>query len=617
MGTHVLYNGIHLYNVQTRQWDEEMVYDDSHTDLVRHLYHLRFETVVHDTVVSSSDPIGVTEALGSDDTVANRYARLRALLAQPRSTLQISMDDPAGNPIQILKAEPAGRGSYSIHYDVDNGPKPHDVSVIHIAGLKCWRVVFAIDVAKVECAANGMIPFILNNRWSIAEEMDADGFTTRNITGHLRLAVAEALIAQMQNVAPWRSLCVPSLEYGFRRDRMEFAVSANGLDCDYRVTDRQIHTAAPWPATKMDLTHVEETGNGLTFTSECGVRLEGPPHVPKALLLARAVQCVDARLNFLEAVGDKRVNYIIESGRVVNHIGERNAVEVALRLARTPNDIPSFVANLSKKIAEPLKLPGFQGQPEQYSPQKSTPLHPYGYTPAGETRVAVVALLACYLQSPCSPEHSIQQPQGPATQLVETPPAKTGHKPGTGYTLPSGKDKLSASTKQYMYSYCTMHSEYLNNDCRVALPKAWSPPEESENTSDSADPPDTVMVFRLGSGICYRKIVFDAERVGAWPQIPEPVDVFQEAGSNLRGTRLRAHIIPHASTLSSAKDQLIYRVRGEYVYVLNRPPTKKDALSAGVLPFVDAASVDGHYYPAQSFDASLGPAVPATSSKNR
>lgn len=604
-GTHVLYNGVHLYNCLTRQWDEEMVYDDSGTDLLYHRYRLRFEGIVHSLAVPSSEPVGFTRALGARDSLASRYADLRVALAQPRQAFSVSMQDASRNFVTVLRAEAATTStSHNRFADVDNGPKPHNVTVTHVAGLNCWRVAFSIDVCLAECAESSTAPFVLGNRWSVSEEMDDNGFITRTFAGRLRLAISEALVAQIRNQAPWRRLVVPSLEHGFRRDRMEFSTSVNGLECDYRVVDRQVHTAAPWPATKIEMTHTESTGDGLSVSSECTVRLEGPPHVNKQLMIMRAVQCLDARLNFLSADKEKPQFYV-EDGRVVDHIGDRNVIEVSLRLRRVPEEgnILGSLQNIStNSLGKPLKLAKVPGEPAEYSPSKSPLLDVYGYTPAGESRVAVVALFACYLQTPCG-AHAGPQPSSEPTSIVETPPGTIGEPPGAWSDILSrGEDDLSDATRECFYTYAAMHSEYITNACRVALPKAASPRTTS---SGNTALPDTVMTFQLGAGICYRRIVFDAERAGRWPQIPEPVDTFEDG--KLKGTKLDDRITPHAPSLAKDRETWIYRVHGEYLYLLNRPVTRQDQPNTGVLPFIDADLIDTIWEPNQAYDKFLGP----------
>ena len=47
MGTEVYYNGIRLSNVTTRQWQQEVIYDQSNTDTIGQRFNLTFEAICH------------------------------------------------------------------------------------------------------------------------------------------------------------------------------------------------------------------------------------------------------------------------------------------------------------------------------------------------------------------------------------------------------------------------------------------------------------------------------------------------------------------------------------------------------------------------------------------
>ena len=130
--------------------------------------------------------------------------------------------------------------------DVENGPKPQAVHLTqlttgNISGQAVCTLDFEIHAACMCCRSYGQ-PFVLSNRWSVAESMDANFFTTRTINGKMRLASATF------NAEYVRDLVLPSLEDGFRRESIDYAVAADGLTVDYVVKDRQIYQAAPGPA---------------------------------------------------------------------------------------------------------------------------------------------------------------------------------------------------------------------------------------------------------------------------------------------------------------------------------------------------------------------------------
>lgn len=467
MATDVLYNGVKLHNVVTREWDQEAVYDPSGTDLIANHYKLRFEGVLHaQEQIRNGAPVGVREspawmgvqagAIGN--TAIEVYKTIRRLLEQPRGTLEVMMDGESILFCRSATARPFGASS-----DVDNGPKPRNVSITHVAGASVFRVSFSIECSKVECWEGAISPgnpaqMVINNRWSVSEEMDETFYTTRIIRGKLRIADSAT------NIMVYKYLTVPRLEHGFRRERMEFAVSEDGLTADYSVTDRQVHTAAPWPGVKIECTHTESTMTGVHFFSECNVRLEGSPEVSKQRLMTRGVQILDNRLKVL--TNEYGEDFLIEQAAIVDHIGERNAIEVIMRVRYFPDE-KGIVEYLTKvrceRLGKPLEVPDMAGAPAPYDPKISRTPAGFGYVPHGGTRsVAAACLFKCYLQQPCVDDHNVNkgiydlpdspgdEPEDIDTEIVETPPP---YNPDT--SKPEGNYHSSA---RKMYTIARMES---------------------------------------------------------------------------------------------------------------------------------------------------------------
>lgn len=582
MATIVKYNGVILYNVHTREWIQEVRYDDSRTDAIFHTFRLRFEGILH----AGADGTVWISSGASGSELAN-YRDAEARLLQVRRTLIVWISDETGNTEEYFRCEPADGSDSSIgdiDRDVDNGPKPRAFRVLQIIGSKAMRVSFEVDCAKLVCgqgAYAAALPVVLNNRWTVAEDMDENQFLTRTIAGRMRLSTAVAA-----SRIDGRSLVVPGLETGFRRVGLDFSIDKTGLEAEYRVTDRQVHTAAPWPATKMSARHAQSTNDGLNMTSEVHVDLEGPPYADKQLLLLRAIDIIDSKLNFSKIKADYKTRYFPENITIVDHIGTANRVEATVRFLQTPEtaeSIGTMFGNLRKDIGQPLKLPAVAGQPWQYNPARSTPPAIYGYTPpegtakSGTYRSPMITfLLQCYLQHPCVDVHGIAKVQQfPASG----PPAVTQYPAGRLKATYQAQlkayepDDWSDSAKTRLYTLSRSCSRFQTDKLRVQLPIAA---EESET------PQDTSKVFALGLGQCRRMIDVDMERLGAWPEVPAPDDTYTDG--ELTGTLLNFWIEPHPPTLSGDGIRLIYRLTAHYVYALNRPPTTQEKMRVGAAP---------------------------------
>ncbi|HUT90256.1 MAG TPA: hypothetical protein VMY37_12210, partial [Thermoguttaceae bacterium] len=171
-GTDVIYNGIELHNVTTRQWDQQVVYDESGTDPIAIRFMLAFEAILHlQSFSTSSQWVGKTGGTAADGGFHSSISRVHELLSQPRRILQVYF-----NGKSVLAVNPPGPNIHQTRpdmFDVDNGPKPQHVRLMHIVSNKVARVQFAISATLLGCPGTvGNTTPVLNNRWSVAEEMD-------------------------------------------------------------------------------------------------------------------------------------------------------------------------------------------------------------------------------------------------------------------------------------------------------------------------------------------------------------------------------------------------------------------------------------------------------------
>jgi len=618
MGTVVTYNGITLFNTQTRLWDQEVRRDPSDTDVYYHLFRFRFETVLHRHAL---DGDGNQTDLGS---MVTNYKDLQSKLLKPRQTLVIYVSDAGGNLQEIFRCRPcagdintyAGGLMLDPEHDVDNGPKPVSFRILHVAGAQCMRSSYEITCAKVVCEDNyrtgsgdsiSAMPLVLNNRWSADEAMDDNYFITRTIAGKLRLANPAAATG-----VTGKSLVVPGLEIGFKRQALNFTTNTNGLECDYRVIDRQVHTAAPWPATKMSARHTEATNDGVNLSSAMQVELTGAPNSDKKMLIGRAIEIADARLNFLKNAKDFAETHVIEEIGVTDFVGPENRVEMTIRYLEVPHDktnpIGQLIGNLANAMGSRIEnLETLPGQPEPYDPLRSWTPALYGYNPQSmaDRSPATLLLLQCYLQQPCVDRHAIAQWENEPTEESEPYDGYNTNYPATVNQYPEGSlnypadDEYSKSAKSSLYTVATVSNRYLINQCRVQLPIARA------STAANATAP-TSKVFRLAPPQCRRVIEMDIERATKQPEIITPVDTYTDG--DLTGTLLRHWLEPHPPTLSADGRTKLYRVTAYYVYALNRPPTLQEQFHLAVSPYTKYEKDDDEVqFDPDSYTERLGP----------
>ena len=338
----VTYGPTTIHNAEIARCEQEVVYDPSGTDalFVRTTLTIRghvFRGEVKDTTRPQVFPPGNAELTPVNVTHA---------LSQPRLPLDIVRQIQGQQPETLWHVIPCtfddgGLGApmntpeRRAHQDVENGPRPTGVAILqnYRWGFEVeWTVTFSqvpLDRDGYVIPDQPVAEWALNNRWRITEQMDENFFMTKTYSGSIRLRTAHPTLHMVA-----RLLAFPELEPGFKRESCEYTVSENGLEVTYRIVDRQVAHAPPWPATRMEVRHSESlTKMGYAVQSACTVRLWGPPSVPKAALLARVAQILRNRLLWDGGLGKSA---FVESLRITDEIGPENCVTGEMIINRFP-----------------------------------------------------------------------------------------------------------------------------------------------------------------------------------------------------------------------------------------------------------------------------------------
>lgn len=595
---------VRMYGCVTRQWDQEAEYDPSGTDLVRQKLKLTFEGTVH---AQGASLAGYAAAVTTYTTVnpknvdllpsPTKISILRGLMLTPRKDITVYMN----GTLALYAAALPGPDAAQVQaewVDIDNGPKPRGCNVTRIVGDNTFRMVFSVELNLIRCtdsspiSGTGAYP-VVNNRWSISESMDRDFFTKRTIRGRLRTSTS------LWPAHSYRGFCFPALEAGFARESIEYEVADNGLDVTYQVTDTQVHTAAPWPATQIEATNTEETLDGVNFISSMAVRLKGAPSSPKPALIAQAVNIADSRLNYFNQ-GPGETKALLVNFSLIEHIGPENIIDLNMTIKRFQEDIGSYIANLmGSQMGQPLDLPTLQGG-EAYNPGLSHVPAQFGYNPGGDERSpGVLFLLSCYLQDPCSPKKSIYRDQQQPSEAPDIQGVLGSDQTQISQVSPGTLDggdysQYSQDQKTAIYTMARMQSRY-SEDCKAV----------NLAILDSTSTGDTAVAVELSGGRASRTIIYDAERIGLQPQIPAASLTYVDG--NIRGTLLKNWLEVHPPTLSADGIKKVYRVTAYYKYGLNRPPSATDKIRVGVLPFTSFSQDDNSYNLKDGINSNLGP----------
>lgn len=581
MATDVYYNGVKLKNVTTRECDQQLVYDPSGADLLGERVSLSFEVIVHAqnlaTLFEHGAVVGTTGA-GQAADPTTQFHLIRARLSEPRASLVVTVND-----VPLWTVYPMASTSFlpNALADVDNGPKPRNVRIVAIMGNKAYRISWSVDFMWGQCPTTGTAGnIVLSNKWSTSETVDANFYTTRTISGSIRFS---SRLFAAHSYRPW---CVPGLEYGFRRESINYESDPSGLEARYAITDRQVHTAAPWPATGLNGSYTWSTNlESGTWVHHADFTLTGAPDSDVGLLVSRAIELCDARVKYLDGP-ENPASKILNEASITENVGDGNSVRVTMTVTMYPDNAQTLLlANIAKdqigKRIELQQLPTHFGSSptdaQPYDPGRSRVPATYGYNPrkANARDPAHLFLLHAYAQTPCQAIKSMYQFGNATTSgavSVETQYGAAVMELPSG-SLPSGnKAKYKTGEMVSIYTYLRLSSEYRQRRGRAHLSIA----------DDDAEDPKSA-VIRFGRGLSQRLVRYEAERQDDWPKLPD----ISEAAAPADGTKhkiLDSRLKAMAPRTSPDGLHLVYRVEGWILYAL--PDGLKDdaKLPAGKMP---------------------------------
>ncbi len=513
----ITYNNITLANIHTQEWTQQLEYDPSGTDAALMRHRITVAAILHTSQLSAS--------LGAN--FHQQLYNLRNRLLQPRKTLTITI----------------GQSAWTITPELDcaAGPRPQDVSVQAIFGDQAVRVTFTVEFAWRVCESK-KLP-VLYHRWSINETVGEDHRIRRQVAGRLRLSSGE------NSPHLYRYLVFPPLEEGFARRRVTFRAPEDGLHLEYEFEDEQVSDAAPWPATVLDGNFTIHIDREAMYRATLDVVLAGPPikagrWTAKSLLFIRALQIVEDRLGRVLQVSlnsDKN-DFFLSSAVMSERLGNRAEVRVSVTAMIGATNLRRAVQRLLVRFGQPLKL-------KNYDPLRSAVPPAWGYNTLGqERRPTVLALMHCLPHAPC-----------------QVPPLGTGQ-PRAEEKRPSGDRRIRSSQTRFYETDQSLSAPRLapdvwkNADTKIYTliryliehdfqPLAIHLPRASDGRIER------LLLTNTTAEVQGSLLRFEAERLGDWPQVPEPL----LEGTYERGRRIRLHS-PQSNPTHGV---LAYRVTGE------------------------------------------------------
>jgi hypothetical protein len=522
-----------------------MEMDDSGTDLLYHKFVIKVACVVHE---AGNTLIHGYQSGSRDPALAQR--ELQDKLSHPRKDFDYKIGD------QIVVSATAKRGRSDS--DMNNGPKPRDLAITHIAGTKSLHIEFEIEACVERCETScptGGVPGgkdVLSNRWSAEESLDSEFYATRTIEGVLRVNHIDV------NPQSFRGLVMPTLPGGYQRVSQRFVTTPDGLTMRYTIRDVQQENAPPPPAVDWDGSHRVSTGlMGQIIHDEITVSLKGAPGTSKKALVAACSRIVFARIGSL-GTGSLGKEKLLVSAAMDEQF-KRNIVSMRVRVKRVPDGNNNYLNMGISKFGEDF---GFYDQ-------KSWPVQ---FNPASPT-----GIFAMYVQCPCNDRHGVPKEVSatgsPTTGSTGNQPPNSSFEETSASENPKEKaieDKTTEQHKQapYFAGQETM-SETTNTGLAPAAISAKGSEDGGQSVSDetllASNEPSQKMV-RLFNATTMRTYTQTYTRVGKPPEVPKAT-VFREAADGTKEDLQRERVITLSPQLRP-DGTLLYRSWRESVYMV-------------------------------------------------
>lgn len=538
-GSVIVYGGMTFYNTLIRAFNQEIAYDDSGTDAIAFKFNIASTVFIHGLSLAR---MGVLPTTGDGDA-GNNMAQIRYLFA-PRQHFEYRIGvttDNSGNIVTpgalLLVADPvnAQQGNNISLRDVNNGPKAKVMNIVRMAADNLFRVDVEFEIWQVQCNSSGTTgntSGVLNNRWSIVDDIDRSFMTTRTWSGKLRCSSSQL------NANNFRNLVVPPLQLGMRREHMNFAVAEDGLSMAYTITDKEVAFAPPAPATTWSARFGErrEYDGQLGFFVDAEITLGGDRLADKQKLIQIAASMAEAKFQNGAAGFAADASFYVQSISVIDeYTDDTSLVHVRATARRTDSSTPGLWGLTTTRMGKPIELADISSAVQFYDSRYSRGAGGgYGNLEI-HGPIPMVGAFTAYLQGPCQINYAIangipaQDPSAPAPgSLPSISASVTNGIPDDG----SITSVYGSENQQGVYTYylVEVHEDTESNAVQMPIGATGSGSSGSslslgssfyDGTSGSGIQQGSVVVD-LAPPTPQKEAIIQGERIGSPPDMIKP-----------------------------------------------------------------------------------------------
>jgi hypothetical protein len=226
MSTNYLeYNGLTFSISNIQSVTSEAVYDASGNNII----YMKNTVMVTGVLSGNSANDYINKA-----RIANQVLRIE------RKNLRIVVGG-----IEMYNIVAAGQtaGGANLQVDCNNGPMPQNVKIYEQVGSRFSFIDFTIVFWTTNCTNSDIQ--ILNHKYSVTSEYDADMYLTRTISGKLTFMASDPDATNPINPDSFRDIITPKVPTSMVREKMIFDPGIDGLSLTYQIIDREVYLVYP------------------------------------------------------------------------------------------------------------------------------------------------------------------------------------------------------------------------------------------------------------------------------------------------------------------------------------------------------------------------------------
>jgi len=389
---------------------------------------------------------------------------------------------------------------------------------------------------------------------------------------------------------------------------VEFSESADHLELNFTIVDKEEYHLAPSPATDWEGSYSVSMPTGdLTAQAELRFRLWGDNTLDRRTLFVLAQRIIDAKLHYEEML--REGTNIIVMAQIWEEDLKNNEINCYVKIAHFgTQDRQLFDQNVQPtgdffELGKPLdkKVSEFEQNPasREYAIDESY------YPPDGPT-ASLAGIFKCSLQTACCPQklnRKLDEPEEEETEEEDGDPAEEPSGDTDYIILPNKtiNTRYNKEHHKYPYLWYRMTSRYHRDTGWRGFPLG-----QQCEYSQSVNSAQRFSFAQMHCGVCVREVRIEACRMNQWPSLPDQRDSWTDE-NGIKYVLKESVVDPCPPKLTADGKHELREVYASYFYYMSRPPLTAEEYLVGQPAYLEHGTrptdsvEDSAYVPASSF----------------